>query len=223
MSRLTQPPGHAVSLAGHPWRRFVALGDSITEGCGMDPVAGVEQVSWVERVACALAESQPGLEFHNLGRRGLRAAEIREQQLARSLELQPDLVSIAAGANDMLVPEFDREGVERDLEPLYAAFAGSGSTVFTFTYMNLPGSGLVPVEAARWVSERMEVLHEAVAALAERYDAILIDLYSNRDSADAGFFSRDLQHANAAGHAWVADRVVEVLADKAPRRSIDQA
>lgn len=83
MSGLTRPAEPDGPLPGHPWRRLVALGDGTTEGYGMDPVDGVEQVPWATRVAYALADARPELEFHNLGRRGLRAGEIREQQLGR--------------------------------------------------------------------------------------------------------------------------------------------
>ena len=56
-----QPP----AIADHPWKRFVAIGDSITEGYGMDPVDGVEHLPWVERVARALAAA--GADPHRAG------------------------------------------------------------------------------------------------------------------------------------------------------------
>ena len=188
------------------WNRYVALGDSITEGYGMDPVEGMEQAPWVTLVARAL-----DVEHHNLGRRNLRAAQIRETQLERALALEPDLVSIAAGANDVLFGDFSREQVEADLDPLYAAFAGTGATVFTFTYMNLPASGLLPPEMAERMGTRMGWLHEAVRSLAERHGALLIDLVDDPESRRPEFFSSDLMHANARGHAFVAERTVAAL------------
>jgi lysophospholipase L1-like esterase len=202
-------------IGQHPWTRFVAMGDSITEGYGMDPVEGVEHLPWAERVARALAAGNPGFEFHNLGRRKLRAAEIRDEQLDRALALEPDLVSIAAGANDLIAAEFDRDVLERDMEPMYAAFADTGALVFTFSYMNMPGAGLLPEEGAAGLRERMEQLHDAVLALARRYEALYIDLFNDPRSANPAFFSEDLQHANAAGQAFVAERTLEALAKRA--------
>ena len=190
------------------WNRFVALGDSITEGYRMDPVEGIEPLPWVERVARAL-----NVEHHNLGRRNKRAAEIRETQLERALALKPDLVSIAAGANDVLFGDFSREQVEADLEPLYAAFADTGATVFTYTYLNLPASGLLPADLAERVSTRMGWLHEAVRALAPRHGALLIDLVDDPEGARPELFSSDRVHANAAGHAFVAERTVAALSN----------
>ncbi|HEX2232798.1 MAG TPA: SGNH/GDSL hydrolase family protein [Thermoleophilaceae bacterium] len=196
----------------HPWTRFVAIGDSITEGYGMDPVEGVEPVPWAERVARALAAGKPEFEFHNLGWRNLCAAEIRDSQLDRALQLEPDLVSIAAGLNDLLASEVDRDRLERDMEPMYAAFAERGTFVFTYKYMDFPSSGLVPEEGAAFLRERMELLHDAIITLAERYGALVVDLYSDPNTANPGFFSEDLKHANAAGQAYVAEQTLNALA-----------
>src|SRR3712207_6066389 len=99
----------------HPWKRYGAIGDSITEGFGMDPVEGVEHLPWAARVARELARTRPALEYYNLAHRGLLTAQIVERQLERGLALEPDLVSIAAGPNDLVHPQFSREQIERDL------------------------------------------------------------------------------------------------------------
>lgn len=195
----------------HQWKRFVAIGDSITEGFGMDPVPGIEHLPWAPRVARELRRSEPDMEFHNLGYRGLRTAQIVERQLEEAVALEPDLVSIAAGPNDLLDPEFERDRLERELEPLYAAFADTGATVFTFTFMNFPGAGLYPPEGVRFLAERMEALHDAIRVCAERHGAHVFDFYSDPESANPGFISSDLQHANALGQAWVAERVIDEL------------
>src|SRR3712207_4519756 len=171
----------------HPWKRYVALGDSVTEGYGMDPVEGVEHLPWAHRVARALADTEPRLEFHNLGRRNLRAAEIAATQLEPALALEPDLVSIAAGPNDLLFEDFGREQMERDLEPMYARFAEAGVAMFTFTYMNMPASGVFPADGAKVLAGRMETLHDAIRVHAERYGAHLIDIYADPESANPAF------------------------------------
>jgi lysophospholipase L1-like esterase len=204
-----------MEIREHPWTRFVAIGDSITEGYGMDPVEGVEHVPWAERVARALAAGKPGFEFHNLGRRNLGTAEIRDTQLDRALELEPDLVSIAAGPNDLIAPELDPGQLERDMEPMYAAFADRGAFVFTFLYMDFPSTGLVPEEGAAFIRGRMELLHGVISTLADRYGALLIDFYSDPRSANPDFFSADLKHANALGQAFVAEQTLEALARQA--------
>lgn len=105
---MTPVNGHDVdaAVARAPWRRFVAIGDSITEGYGMDAVDGVESIPWAERVASALRAGHEEFTFVNLAYRSLVARQIRELQLDRALELEPDLVAIAAGPNDLLEVDF---------------------------------------------------------------------------------------------------------------------
>ena len=203
---------HPPAIADHPWKRFVAIGDSITEGYGMDPVEGVEHIPWAERVARELAAGKPEFEFHNLGWRNLTAAQIRDTQLDRALELEPDLVSIAAGPNDLISSELDRDQLERDMQPMYAAFADTGAFVFTFLYMDFPGTGLLPEDGAAFIRERMELLHDAILALADRYGAHVVDLYNDPRTAHPDFFSEDLKHANALGQAFVAEETLRSLA-----------
>ena len=89
-----------------PWRRFVAVGDSMTEGVG-DPVPGGGLRGWADRLAEALRAERPDLEYANLAIRGLRTAEVRDRQLDRALALRPDLASALSGMNDLLDPRFD--------------------------------------------------------------------------------------------------------------------
>src|SRR6185369_7957676 len=74
----------ATLLAGHPWRRFAVLGDSVAEGL-TEPVAGYHPLPFADRVRVELARSRPDLAYLNLGRRNLRAAEVRATQLAPAL------------------------------------------------------------------------------------------------------------------------------------------
>ena len=40
-------------LTGHPWRRFVVLGDSVAEGL-CEPVPGYSELQWADRLAAEL-------------------------------------------------------------------------------------------------------------------------------------------------------------------------
>src|SRR4051794_4392426 len=80
-------PGEARRLlGGHPWRRFVAIGDSLVEGVG-DAVPGYRDLSFTDRLAAELGAATPAgsLDYLNLGRSDLRMAQVREQQLAPAL------------------------------------------------------------------------------------------------------------------------------------------
>src|SRR5215475_512290 len=86
---------------------FVALGDSFTEGLD-DPRAGQEgYLGWADRFAGMLAGQRPGLRYANLAVRGKLLGQVAEEQLPQAIAMAPDLVSLAAGGNDLLRPRGD--------------------------------------------------------------------------------------------------------------------
>ena len=75
------------------FERYVALGDSSTEGLADgDERSGYR--GWSRRLAERIATSQGMLQYANLAQRGLTTREIRERQLERALALRPDLATV---------------------------------------------------------------------------------------------------------------------------------
>src|SRR5215210_7102390 len=72
---------------------YVALGDSFTAGL----VAG--EPRWADEVARALG---PRTRYENLAWIGATSADVEEKQLDRALSLDPDVVTLVCGANDVL-------------------------------------------------------------------------------------------------------------------------
>ena len=99
---ITKESDDASTLSGAPWRRLAVVGDSIAEGV-REPHVGYRDLSWIDRIA----ESLPGLEVLNLGRRNLLAREVLASQLDAALAFRPDLAIVAAGGNDALRRSFD--------------------------------------------------------------------------------------------------------------------
>ena len=90
--------------------RYVALGDSFTEGVGdHDPARPNGVRGWADRVAEVLGAHDPGFAYANLAIRGRKLAPILDEQLEPALALGPDLVTVYAGANDIMRPSVDLE------------------------------------------------------------------------------------------------------------------
>ena len=88
--------------------RFVALGDSFTEGVGDDDPTRPNGVrGWADRMAERLAAADAGFGYANLAIRGKKLRQIMAEQVDAAVELKPTLVSIYAGANDILRPRID--------------------------------------------------------------------------------------------------------------------
>ena len=86
---------------GAPIGSFVALGDSFTEGLN-DPYPSGGYRGWADRVAAVLAAQAPGFGYANLAISGKVLGQVIAEQVPRAAELAPDLVSLAAGGNDIL-------------------------------------------------------------------------------------------------------------------------
>ena len=121
----------------HPWHHYVAMGDSFTEGVG-DSVDGFAKLGAMDRVAAALRQSNSDLRYTNLAQRGLLVGEIREQQLETALHLKPDLVSVVAGANDIMTGRFSATRWEQEFRTLYEVLTQTGAVIFAANVPEFP-------------------------------------------------------------------------------------
>ena len=114
------------------YRRFVALGDSTTEGL-VDPNPDGSFRGWADRLAERLAEDEPDLRYANLAVRGKLARQVRAEQLDAALALEPDLASVLSGLNDMLRRNVDVGAVIGRARRDGRALREAGADVLTFT------------------------------------------------------------------------------------------
>ena len=74
------------------FRRFVALGDSTTEGLEDPYPGGNTYRGWADRLAARLAAVDPDVRYANLAVRGRKLAQIRAEQLGPALAMEPDIL-----------------------------------------------------------------------------------------------------------------------------------
>ena len=186
--------------------RYVALGDSTTEGLE-DPYADkIGYRGWADRLAERLAALDPNVLYANLAVRGRKLGQIRSEQLTPALAMEPDLVSVVGGVNDVLRPRADVDALAAELDAVVAALAGAGSGVLLMTY---PDFGEV-MAVARSLSPRLRAFNQSVRTVAGRHGAALMDLEAG-GPMDARLFHPDRLHANSAGHERIALAASEAL------------
>ncbi|QTV80812.1 SGNH/GDSL hydrolase family protein [Microbacterium sp. NIBRBAC000506063] len=191
----------------HPWRRFVAIGDSFTEGIGdPDPNAPGGHRGWADRVAEVLAQQADDFAYANLAVRGKLIAQILEDQLEPAIALRPDLVSICAGGNDVIRVGTDPDEIAAQLDGAIARLSGTGAAVIVFTGID---TGFTPV--FRPFRGKVAIYNENVRAIADRYDCIVADQWALKTVQDPRFFDDDRLHYNALGHHEVARMVLRAL------------
>ncbi|GIK77268.1 MAG: SGNH/GDSL hydrolase family protein [Acidobacteria bacterium] len=186
--------------------RFVALGDSTTEGLE-DRYPGGGYRGWADRLAELLATVNPGIAYANLAIRGRKVPQIRAEQLEPAIRLEPDLVSILGGINDILRPSFDLDRVAGDLDAMATALGRRGATVLAFTF---PDPTAAITIARRPIRARVERFNDRVRRMAATRGAVLVDLAAG-GVADPAHWSADRLHANGAGHARIAAAAAAAL------------
>jgi lysophospholipase L1-like esterase len=183
---------------------YVAIGDSFTEGLH-DPGPDGGYLGWADRVAGALSAQRPGFRYANLAIRGKRLGEVVAEQVPRAVELAPDLVSLAAGGNDILSGA-DVDALAAEFEPAVATLQAAGCRVIIFTGFD---PRMFPV--IRLLRGRIAAYNMHLRGIADDSGCDLVDLWSMRALKDPRAWSPDRLHLTTEGHRRVALRTCEVL------------
>ena len=191
----------------HPFSRYVALGDSFTEGVGdPDPSRPNGVRGWADRVAEVLAADTPGFGYANLAIRGRKLLPILAEQVEPAIALSPDLVSIYAGANDILRPQVDVDGLVAAYDGALARLAATGARLVVFTAFDPGGSATY-----RLLRGRFALYNELVREAADRHGATVVDFWRMREYRHWGYWDEDRMHMGPAGHQRMSVAVLDAL------------
>jgi lysophospholipase L1-like esterase len=185
---------------------FVALGDSFTEGLGDPYPGGTGYRGWADRFAERLAADRPGVRYANLAVRGKLLREVAGDQVPRAVALTPDLVSLAAGGNDLLRPRADPDALAQVFDDAVARLSQAGCRVLVFTGFDPRTFPLI-----RLIRGRAAAYNMHLRAIADHRNCLLVDLWSMRALADPRAWSPDRLHLAPDGHRRVALRASEVV------------
>ncbi|WP_341359407.1 SGNH/GDSL hydrolase family protein [Georgenia sp. M64] len=227
------PPTAVPTGAAGPWSRYVALGDSFTEGLWdlPDPARPDRLRGWADILAGRLAGRlaagptpgddaddagstdggadglvDDGLVYANLAVRGRLLGAIVEEQLPEALALGPDLVSLVGGGNDLLRPGSDPDALADILEGAVVRVRATGADVLLATGMDPHGSPLLRATRAR-----VAVYNAHVWSLARRHGASVMDVWGMRSLRDWRMWAPDRIHLTTAGHERVAQAALVAL------------
>ena len=200
-------PTDRTNLGTHPWRRYIALGDSFTEGIG-DPEPGSPggHRGWADRVAEVLSQQVDDFAYANLAVRGKLIAQIVADQVEPALALKPDLITFSAGGNDVIRPGTDPDQIATQFEDAVVRLSRDGATIVVFTGID---TDFTPV--FRPFRGKVAIYNENIRAIAERYDCIVADQWGLKEVQDPRFFDSDRLHYNSLGHHEVARMVLRAL------------
>ncbi|OBI44336.1 lysophospholipase [Mycobacterium kyorinense] len=203
-------------MSGIAYRRYVAIGDSQTEGL-WDGDDTVGLTGFADRLASRIDAVYPGLQYANLAVRGRRISDVLHDQLPNALMMRPDLITVCAGMNDVTRPGRSFDQALADLNLLYTRLAESGATVLTTTFPDV--AKLVPV--GRLLASRVARINDVIRAAAARHGFGLVDLFTAASMHDLDTWSADRIHASTKGHILFAAAAAEAL--KLPSSNHDWA
>ena len=193
------------------FQRYVALGDSFTEGVGdVDPTRPNGVRGWADRVAevmaAGAADRGEPFDYANLAIRGRKMGKILDEQIEPALALAPDLVTIYSGVNDILRPKVDIDAIMSDYRDALLRLRNAGITIAVFTAFDPGTKGwFAPIRG------RLAIYNEHVREVAEETGSIVLDAWRMRPERPETMWADDRIHLNEVGHQWVAIRVLDRL------------
>lgn len=189
------------------WHRYVALGDSFTEGVGdPDPDLPNGVRGWSDRVAEVLSAQSPDFGYANLAIRGRKLDGIIAEQVDAAIALEPDLITIYAGANDILRPSLDLDALIERYDEGLGRLAETGATLLVFTAFDPSDSAIY-----RPLRGRFATYNELVRWSADRHGARLVDYWRLHEYRDWRMWDHDRMHMSSLGHQRMAAAVLDVL------------
>lgn len=205
---VSDPPADP-SLARRPPRGrvvdvYTALGDSFT--AGRESVYGER---WADRLAAWLGGVNPGIAYRNLAVDGATSSDVLEQ-VPEALSLDPDLVTVICGANDVLLTSRpDIEGYERRFSEILERLrdGAPGAAILTTTapetwhFMELR-----PRTKARLVRALSE-LNSITRTVAARHRVPCLNVAGHPGLTDRANFSADGLHPSALGHERASQEI----------------
>lgn len=199
--RLAAAPQPAA--AGPRWSRYVALGDSLTEGLGdTSRMPAGHCRGWADRLAQLLAHAGSAgrhpFRYANLAVRSKRVADLMADQLPRALALRPDLVSIFIGANDLVGRRPDPHALAETVASAVRSLRATGADVVLVTPV-LPRRRAAMLLAARFAEYASQLRR-----VAEETGAVLLDLDAYPLLGERAMWASDRVHLRSAGHRHLA-------------------
>lgn len=195
-----------------PALTFVVLGDSTSVGVGVDEAADAYATLLARRLAEGTGKS---VELRVLGESGARVEDVLDDQVPAAVELDPDVVFVGIGANDVthLTPLDDvRDSMRAALDLL-------GRTGATIVVAGAPDMRIdawhEPLRSLAYL--RGKQVTGAVEEAATEKGAAVVELAEETGPFFAedpeGHFSDDRFHPSALGYRRWADAIFPVLAE----------
>jgi acyl-CoA thioesterase-1 len=187
---------------------YLAIGASDAAGMGAEPLTN----GYVFRIADELDERVDQVFLAPLAVPGADTEQLDAAlELLLDSEIEPDLVTVWTGANDV-IRGVDADDFEDELEEMFERLRDRTDGVIVAA--NIPDLTELPRFRENpdddVTRERVQAFNDAIAEQAEDHDVLLVDLYAEPVEDDL-VSDKDGFHPNDEGHRRIADEFLEVI------------
>jgi phosphatidylinositol alpha 1,6-mannosyltransferase len=182
---------------------YVAMGDSFT--AGVDP----EAPRWPDELARSL-----GGRYENLAVVGATSEHVELEQLERALELEPDVVTLVCGANDVLLcTRPDADAYAERLSRMFGRLRRERpeAVIATATYPDVSQFLRLRPRSRIRVERGMRRFNAACRAVARRHHVVLLEGFDHPAAAQRSTFADDGFHPSEEGHRAAAREFLSAL------------
>ncbi len=152
---------------------YVALGDSSVEGIG----ASKPHRSYASIIYSTILETHKNAEYYNFGKNRAPIKQVLNEQLDKTINLNPSLVTISVGANDIRL-KTKLTTFEKDLRVLIGRL--QSETTAEIVINNIPDFSLapaIPKHLKKISSIMINRFNRVIQKVAKEYGITFVDLY----------------------------------------------
>jgi lysophospholipase L1-like esterase len=184
---------------------YVALGDSLTAGIG----AGSKEKTLPYLFSIKIADSESAeVTLHNMGRPSITSRQLIELTLAQAISINPDLVTLFIGINDLhnkISPSQFEKNLDIILERLKKETKAK-IILINLPYLGDKSSALPPYNLL--LDVRTKQFNNTLKKAAEHHSVILVDLYASTNSqfkSDSALYASDKFHPSDKGYVVLSE------------------
>lgn len=212
------PRDYYVGVPSSPPLSYLALGDSITQGSGVQK----NESTYVYNFAQTLASQGYYVHVQNLGRSGAKTQDMIDKQLPELAKIKAGYITVTIGTNDAIhLVKFGQ--YEQNLNQIITALdAQTSATILLANSIDASQFPSLPVVYAQLAGYRSHKQNEILNKVLKQQQSKIkvIDLYGTgklRTKENPAYYASDLFHPAEAGYAkWI--KLFNAAVDQKPKQ-----
>ncbi|MEK7605558.1 MAG: SGNH/GDSL hydrolase family protein [Patescibacteria group bacterium] len=189
---------------------YVALGDSTAEGMG----ASSHDKAYTSIIHSSLKERYRKAKYHNFAKSGAILNDVIHHQLPRALAINPSLITISVGANDIIRRTKPEEFEENLYELLKTLQQKTDATIVISTIPDLSLTPAVPKLLKTYSRYKAGKLNTIINRVGKDTNTITVDMFEDSRAVLRAFpdaIASDGFHPSDFGYALWANTILVTL------------